>query len=76
MAEGALEALGRGDMAAHDEAAARAAQTLAAAGCGLIALAQFSLARAAPRVAAATGLPVLTTVDSAVSRLRTAFDGR
>ncbi|HLL20016.1 MAG TPA: arylsulfatase, partial [Rubrivivax sp.] len=34
------------------------------------ALAQFSLARAAPAVAAACGVPVLTTVDSAVRRLR------
>lgn len=76
LAEGALEALDRGDLAAHDDAAVRAALTLAATGCRLIALAQFSLARAAPRVAAATGLPVLTTVDSAVSRLRAAFDGR
>ena len=35
-----------------------------------IALAQFSLARAADAVAADTGLPVLTTPDSAVRLLR------
>lgn len=70
-AEGALDALNRGDLEQHDELAARAAQSLAARGCGVIALAQFSLARAAPRVAARTGLPVLTTVDSALRRLRT-----
>jgi hypothetical protein len=69
-ADGALDALARGDTTAHDEAAARTAQSLADAGCGLIALAQFSLARAAPLVALRTGLPVLTTVDSAVRRLR------
>jgi hypothetical protein len=39
----------------------------------VIALAQFSLARAAPEVAARTGLPVLTTPDSALRRLRAAF---
>lgn len=70
LADGALDALNRGDAAAHDEAAARAAAWLAGEGCGLIALAQFSLARAAPLVASRTGLPVLTTVDSAVRRLR------
>jgi aspartate/glutamate racemase len=70
LAEGALDALCRGDGAGHDAAAARAARSLADAGCGVIALAQFSLARAAPTVARQTGLPVLTTVDSAVRRLR------
>ena len=70
LAEGAMTALDRGDLAAHDEAAAHAAMQLAAAGCGVIALAQFSLARAALLVAARTGLPVLTTPDSAVRRLR------
>ena len=38
--------------------------------CDVIALAQFSLARAAPAVAAATGRTVLTTPDSAVRKLR------
>ena len=47
-----------------------AAEALAAQGCGLIALAQFSLARAAGAVHAATGLPVLTTPGSAVRALR------
>jgi hypothetical protein len=36
----------------------------------VIALAQFSMARARAAVAARTGLPVLTTVDSAVRALR------
>lgn len=36
----------------------------------LIALAQFSLARAAPAVHRATGLQVLTTIDSALAELR------
>jgi hypothetical protein len=70
LAEGALTALQAGDGAAHDRLAAAAALTLAQRGCVVIALAQFSLARARDPVAAATGLPVLTTVDSAVARLR------
>jgi hypothetical protein len=70
LAEGALEALNRGDGVEHDQLAAQAAQRLRYAGAGAIALAQFSLARARQAAAAATGLPVLTTVDSAVRRLR------
>lgn len=70
LAEGALAALDAGDGAGHDRLAADAACGLAASGCRVIALAQFSLARARDAVAAATGLPVLTTVDSAVRRLR------
>ena len=70
LAAGALEALDRGDLAAHDGATAEAAAALAERGCSVIALAQFSLARAAPAVATRTGLPVLTTVDSAVRKLR------
>jgi Asp/Glu/hydantoin racemase len=70
LADGALDALNRGDAAAHDEITAAAAETLAARGCTIIALAQFSMARAAPLVASRTGLPVMTTVDSAVRKLR------
>ena len=68
LAEGALAALDAGDGATHDRLAAEAARGLA--DCDAIALAQFSLARAAPAVAAATGRPVLTTPDSAVRKLR------
>lgn len=71
LAEGALEALNRGDAERHDALAAQAARHLVEAeGCRAIALAQFSLARARARVEAACGVPVLTTVDSAVRALR------
>lgn len=70
LAEGALAALDAGDTARHDALAVAAAERLRARGCGAIALAQFSLARAAPDVAAAVQLPVLTTVGSAVAALR------
>ena len=68
LAEGALAAMDRGDFAEHDRLAAEAAKDLA--DCDVIALAQFSLARAKPLVEAATGKPVLTTPDSAVRKLR------
>jgi aspartate/glutamate racemase len=70
LAEGALAALDAGDMQRHDELVGQAALTLARRGCGVIALAQFSMARARPHVAQKTGLPVLTTVDSSVAALK------
>ncbi len=72
LAGGAMAALDRGDGAAHDEAVCAAAQALLAQGCGVIALAQFSMARAAPllRQRLPAGVPVLTTPDSAVAALR------
>jgi hypothetical protein len=73
LAEGALAALDAGDAAAHDAAAANAARGLE--NCAVIALAQFSLARAAAAVAAATGRPVLTTPDSAVGKMRRLVEG-
>ncbi|MBU8542640.1 MULTISPECIES: aspartate/glutamate racemase family protein [Roseomonadaceae] len=68
LAEGALAALDAGDAEAHDRLAAEAARKLA--GCNVILLGQFSLARAAQAVSATTGLPVVTTPGSAVRRLR------
>lgn len=70
LAAGALEALRAGDGAQHDAIIADAAESLRERGCTSIALAQFSMARAAHVVAARTGLPVHTTVESAVRRLR------
>ena len=70
LAEGALAALDAGDGAAHDALWADAAARLAQQGCHVIALTQFSGARAAAAVSARTGLPVLTTPGSAIERLR------
>ena len=70
LAEGALAALAAGDPARHDAAAVAAARRLSAQGVEALVLAQFSLARAAAAVAAATGLPVLTSPGSAVRKLR------
>jgi Asp/Glu/hydantoin racemase len=70
LAAGAMQALDRGDHAAHDAAVVQAAQQLAALGCGVIALAQFSMARAQDAVEQSLGLPVLTSPGSAVALLR------
>jgi len=70
LAEGALDALNRGDTATHDRLALRAAQTAVEQGCDIVALAQFSLARAAPEVERHVRVPVLTAVGSAVRMLR------
>ena len=76
LAQGSMAALDAGDLDAHDDGAVAAALSLLAQGCTVIALAQFSLARAAPLVAQCTGLPVLTTVDSAVRKLRRLVQAR
>jgi Asp/Glu/hydantoin racemase len=67
LAPGALAALDAGDGDTHDRLAAEAARDLR--GCDVVLLGQFSLARAAAPVAAATGRPVVTTPDSAVRKL-------
>ncbi|WP_407176095.1 aspartate/glutamate racemase family protein [Bradyrhizobium sp. STM 3562] len=68
LAAGALAALDRGEREQHDRLVAEAAIDLR--GCDVIALAQYSMAPAAPLVAEATGRPVLTTPDSAVEKLK------
>jgi Asp/Glu/hydantoin racemase len=70
LAAEALDALNAGRPDEHDRAVVAAALRLQASGCEVIALAQFSMARAQAAVQAATGLPVLTTVDSAIAKLR------
>lgn len=70
LAEGALEALDAGDTARHDALIAAQAAALRERGCTRLALAQFSMARARAACEKASGLPVLTTVDSAVRALR------
>ena len=70
LAPGALAALNTGDTQRHDELIAQAAVKAVQRGCRVIALAQFSMARAQAQVAAATDLPVLTTVDSSVAMLK------
>ena len=70
LADGAMEALNRGDGALHDALVLGAARQLRDQGAGVIALAQFSMARARDAVEQALGVPVLTTPGSAVRALR------
>jgi Asp/Glu/hydantoin racemase len=72
LAAGALEALDRGDRAEHDRLVAEASRDLR--DCDLIALAQYSMAPAASLVAETSRLPVLTTPDSAVLKLKQLLD--
>jgi Asp/Glu/hydantoin racemase len=74
LAEGALAALDAGDVATHDRLAAEASRALRGR-CDVVLLGQFSLARAAPQVAEATALPVVTTPGSAVRRLKALLGG-
>jgi Asp/Glu/hydantoin racemase len=73
LAEGAMAALDAGDAALHDRLVEAAAPALR--DCDAILLGQFSLARAAPMVARATGRPVVTTPGSAVRKLRRLLQG-
>ena len=68
LAAGAMAALDRGDRAEHDRLVVEAARDLR--DCDLIALAQYSMAPAAALVEEASRLPVLTTPDSAVLKLK------
>ena len=68
LVDGALAALDRGDTAEHDRRIVAAATALK--DCDVIALAQFSMAHAAARVAEATGRAVMTTPGSAVRKLK------
>jgi aspartate/glutamate racemase len=70
LVEDAMRALNAGDVAAHDASVVAAALRLKARGVAVIALAQFSMARAANAVASATGLPVLTTPTTATRLLK------
>jgi Asp/Glu/hydantoin racemase len=75
-AAGALDALAAGDGDAHDRIVAAAAEAACASGCDVIALAQFSIARAAATVQARVDVPVLTTVASALGALRARIAAR
>ena len=70
LADGAMEALAAGEGSVHDTRVVEAARRLQEQGCGVIALAQFSMARARSAVEQALGLPVFTTPDTAVRSMR------
>ena len=66
--EGAFDALAGGDAARHDALVAARAREIR--GCDVIALAQFTLSRAAPAVAAVSAIPVLNSPGAAVAKMR------
>ena len=68
LAEGAMEALRAGDPATHHRLVAQAASRLR--GVDAIMLAQFSMAGAAAEVRKRVQVPVLTSPDAAVEKLR------
>lgn len=70
MAEGAMDALNNGDVERHDALIVQSALRLVRQGCDVIALAQFSMARAQDAVRRVVPVPVLTTPGSAVMALR------
>lgn len=70
LAEGAMDALNAGQIERHDQIVTASALRLVKQGCDVIALAQFSMARAENSVRHAVGVPVLTTPGSAVASLR------
>jgi Asp/Glu/hydantoin racemase len=74
LAEGALDALNAGDFEQHDALIMQAAQRATAQGADVVALAQFSMARAEPLVRGVLRQPVITTVGSAVRAMRRALN--
>ena len=68
LADGAMDALRRGNVELHNRLVAQAAQTLS--DVDVIMLAQFSTSRALDAVAARIGVPVLTAPTAAIAQLR------
>lgn len=68
MVEGAFDALAGGDAARHDALVAARAREID--DCDVIALAQFTLSRAAPAVAAVSKVPVFNSPGAAVAKMR------
>ena len=66
--EGAFDALAGGDAAKHD--ALVAARARAIKGCDVMVLAQFTLSRAVPAVAAVSNIPIFNSPGAAVAKMR------
>jgi aspartate/glutamate racemase len=70
LSDGAMTALNNGNVALHDQLILASAKVLVGKGAKVIALAQYSMAHCKPMVEAACGVPVLTTTDSAIEKLK------
>jgi Asp/Glu/hydantoin racemase len=66
--EGAFDALAGGDPAKHDALVAARAREIR--DCDVVVLAQFTLSRAKPAIAALTTIPVLESPGAAVAKMR------
>ncbi len=66
--EGAFDALAGGDAAKHDALVAARAREIR--NCDVIVLAQFTLSRAVPAVAAVSSIPIFNSPGAAVARMR------
>ncbi len=66
--EGAFDALAGGDAARHDALVAARAREIR--DCDVIVLAQFTLSRAVPAVAAVSNIPIFNSPGAAVAKLR------
>jgi len=67
--EGAFDALAGGDAARHDALVCARAREIRH--CDAIVLAQFTLSRAVPAVAAVSSIPIFNSPGAAVAKLRT-----
>jgi Asp/Glu/Hydantoin racemase len=70
LASGAMHALNAGNVDLHDQLVLDAAKRLLLRGAKVIALAQYSMAHCRPAIEQAFGVPVLTTTDSAIDKLK------
>lgn len=68
MVEDAFDALAGGDAARHDALVAARARTIR--NCDVIVLAQFTLSRAVPAVAAVSTIPIYNSPGAAVAKMR------
>ena len=68
MVEGAFDALAGGDVAMHD--ALVTARVREIRNCDVIVLAQFTLSRAVPAVAAVSSIPIFNSPGAAVAKMR------
>lgn len=66
--DGAFDALAGGDAAKHDTLVSAKAREIK--GCDVIVLAQFTLSRAVPAVAAVSSIPIFNSPGAAVAKLR------
>lgn len=70
---GAYDALLSGDEKAHDELLIAGVERLAAGGVDVIVLAQISMARVLPRLEGKVGVPVLSSLHTSLSAIRSAL---